>query len=387
MKKYPIVAISRCGTYHDDEIDAVLEKLCSMADFPDILNKRVLLKPNILSDAAPEKAITTRPEILAALIRLCYRRGADQVLVGDSPGIHGPNFIPKTSMIGEVCEKEGAQWCEFAKEPRMHRIPGTLGHKLPLPKIMDDVDVIISVAKLKTHQLMYATGSVKNLFGMVPGLHKSACHMRYPTRESFARMLAGLYSVIKPHYAIMDAIVSMEGPGPAGGIPRHTGLLLASNDPTALDVAQAIIMGYQPFSLPLIRELHDKKLSQWNKLEDIAYPLLNPEKLVIADFKRIKQEKRTRLLMALFGPLVSRFIQLKHQQKEPKPLFDNDLCIRCGRCVKICPGKALTLDKDRGIVADYSACIRCYCCHEVCPADAITIEKRNGSGSWISRQS
>jgi Pyruvate/2-oxoacid:ferredoxin oxidoreductase delta subunit len=244
---------------------------------------------------------------------------------------------------------------------------------------MEEVDVIVSVAKMKTHQLMYATGSVKNLFGMVPGLHKSACHMRYPTREAFARMLAGLYSVIAPQFAVMDAIVSMEGHGPAAGKPRHTGLLLASNDPTALDFAQALIMGYEPFTVPLVKELHDRHLTWWNTPDDIGYPLLDANTLVVADYERIKQEPKTRLLSSLFGPIVGRALGTRRQQREPKPLFDDEKCIRCGKCVRICPGKALSLDKDDGIVADYKLCIRCYCCHEVCPADAITIETKEGS--------
>ena len=378
MTYRPSVAITRCSTYSEADLDKSMKEICEAASMPDVAGKKVLLKPNILSDSAPEKAITTRPEVLRSLIRILYAQGAAQVLVGDSPGVHGPNFIPKTSGIVQVCSEEGAQWGEFAKDPVMHHIPGTYGLKLPLPKVMDNVDLIFSVAKMKTHQLMYATGSVKNLFGMVAGLHKSSCHMLYPTRESFARMLAGLYAVVKPHFAIMDAVVSMEGPGPAGGSPRHTGLLLASSDCTALDAAQAIIMGYDPFSLPLVKELHDRRLSQWRSLEEISYPLLAASGLVLPDFKRIKQQERTSLFNSLIGPLFTRYFKFRHQRHEPKPLFDPEKCIGCGRCVKICPGKALALDTKQKIVADYSACIRCYCCHEVCPADAITIEHGMG---------
>ena len=378
MNPSPSVAITRCSTYDDEEVQKAIELVCEAALLPSVEGKTVLLKPNILSDAPPEKAITTRPEILRALIRHLFAKGAARVLVGDSPGIHGPSFIPKTSGIGKVCAQEGAQWCEFAREPVMHRIPGTYGLRLPLPKILCEVDLIISVAKMKTHQLMYATGSVKNLFGMVPGLHKSRCHMLYPTRESFSRMLAGLYALVKPQFAVMDAIICMEGAGPAAGTPRHSGLLLASADPTALDVAQAIIMGYPPLGLPLTRELLDRHLTHWRKVEEITYPLLDANNLHIPDYKRITMQRRTRLFSSLFGPLFTRAIKLRHQRSEPKPLFDRDLCIGCGKCVQICPGKALALDSDRKIVADYDACIRCYCCHEVCPADAITIESMPG---------
>lgn len=370
----PIVAIQHCETYDANELSEALEQVCKVAALPAVKDKKILLKPNILSDAAPDKAITTRPEVVRELIRMLYAQGAAEVLVGDSPGISGPNFSPKTSGIAQVCQEEGARWVEFARDPVMHTIPGTYGLKLPLPPIRNEVDLIISVAKMKTHQLMYATGSVKNIFGMIPGLHKSACHMHYPTRESFARMLAGLYAVIKPQFAIMDGIISMEGSGPAAGEPRHTGLLLASADPTALDVAQAIIMGYDPLSLPLIRELLNRKLTTWSTVDEITYPLLHANSLIIPDFKRIKLQKKTRLINALIGPLFTRYFKFRHQRHEPKPLFDPMLCIGCKRCVKICPGKALSLDDNHKAVVNYKKCIRCYCCHEVCPVDAITIE-------------
>jgi uncharacterized protein (DUF362 family)/ferredoxin len=375
MNVTPTVAIERCETYQSQELDTVIDRICSYAQLPEIKGKRVLLKPNILSDAVPERAVTTRPEVLGAIIRYCYRQGAAHVFVGDSPGIHGPGFSPISSGIASVITTEGASWCDFAKNPKMYRIPGTFGLRLPLPAILEDIDVIISVAKMKTHQLMYTTGSVKNLFGMVPGLHKSACHMRFPSRESFARMLGGLYSVIRPHAAIMDAVISMEGPGPAAGKPRHTGLLLASTDLCALDTAQAIIMGYDPLTIPLIHELHHRKLTHWHHPDDISYTLLDVRDLIISDFRRIKQEKKTHLIGALLGPLFSRKLSIHRQQREPRPLFDRSRCTGCGRCVKICPAKALSLDNDRRIVVDYQACIRCYCCHEVCPEQVITIEK------------
>ena len=370
------VAITECSTYEIDQLEEAMEKVCNSANMIDVKDKKVLLKPNILSDASSEKAITTHPEVVRALIRVLFRRGAKEVLVGDSPGIHGPSFFPRTSGIGKVCIEEGAKWCEFARDPVMRNIPGVFNLKLPLPKVMDEADIIISVAKMKTHQLMYATGSVKNIFGMVVGLHKSACHMLYPTSNSFAKMLSGLYALIKPQFAVMDCIVAMEGPGPAAGLPRHVGLLMASNDPTALDATQSLIMGYDPYAIPLTKALLNRRLTMWRNLTEINYPLLNGNELIIKDFKRIEQRKKENLIGTLIIPLLTRKFKMRHRQKEPKPLFDRSICIGCNKCVEICPAKAIVLDKEKKAVCSYSKCIRCYCCHEVCPVNAIEIEER-----------
>lgn len=376
MNNKATVAITKCETYEAEPLNKALREILDSAFLPTVKGKVILLKPNILSDAKPEKAITTRPEIIRELIKILFEKGAKTIYVGDSPGIHGNSFFPRSSGIGKVCQEEGAIWAEFAKDPVMTPIGGLFKLKFPLPKILNEVDIIISVAKMKTHQLMYATGSVKNLFGMVVGLHKSASHMRYPTREAFAKMLAGLYGVIKPHFAVMDAIISMEGAGPAAGLPRHTGLLLASNDPTAIDVAQSIIMGYEPFSVPLTKALHNRRLTKWRNIDEINYPLLKAKDLVIPDFKLIEQDKKQSLFNALIVPLFTKHLKKVHRQKEPKPLFDRLICIGCNRCVEICPAKAIILDGEKKAVVDYKACIRCYCCHEVCPVNAIEIEKR-----------
>ena len=370
------VAITRCSTYSSQDILDSLRVICDSAGMPDPRGKTVLLKPNILSDALPEKAITTRPEVMQAMIKLLKERGAARILVGDSPGINGPGFLPRLSGIDAVCKAEGVIWCDFSKDTRLHTIPGTYGRRLPLPTLLEEVDLLISMAKMKTHQLMYVTGCVKNLFGTVPGLHKSPCHMMYPTRESFSRMMAGLYSVLKPSFGIMDAVIAMEGAGPAGGTPRHMGLLLASTDCTALDVAQSTIMGYEPLSIPLTKELLDRKYTSWHHLDQIFYPLLDANQLVVKDYQRIEQNGKSGLFSSLIGPFFTRYLRLRHQRKEARPLFIEASCIACGKCVRICPGKALELHKEHRIIADYNACIRCYCCHEVCPADAIEIEKR-----------
>jgi uncharacterized protein (DUF362 family) len=83
------VAIERCKAYDPDELYAALKKAALAADFPDVKGKTVLLKPNIVMDSAPAKAVTTHPVFLEAVILLAREFGASRILVGDSPGLPG----------------------------------------------------------------------------------------------------------------------------------------------------------------------------------------------------------------------------------------------------------------------------------------------------------
>lgn len=370
------VAITHCQTYGQEELAERLAEICDAAHMPDVAGKTVLLKPNILWDAPVEKGITTHPEVLRATIRLLYARGAKTIFVGDSPSMQRAFFTARLSGITQACEQEGAFWCDFFEEPLWNSTKNTSRNKFVLPHILESVDLLFSLAKMKTHSFMYTTGCVKNLFGLVVGLHKSSCHFKYPTREAFARMLATLYAQVHPDFGIMDAIVSMEGAGPSAGSLRHTALLLASCDLSAVDVAQSIIMGYDPMSIVLTKELWRRRLTSWERIDDIPYPLVSANDLVIADFKRIRQYRRSTIIAPLVALLGNRYLGAIERRHDLRPIFTSDLCTGCGRCVTICAAHALSLDSRQKVVVDYQRCIRCYCCHEVCAFGAIRIEPK-----------
>ncbi|MGN1163976.1 MAG: DUF362 domain-containing protein, partial [Candidatus Ornithospirochaeta sp.] len=223
----------------------------------------------------------------------------------------------------------------------------------------------------KTHQLMYATGAVKNMFGTLPGLNKSPMHLYARSPENFAKLLLSIYRVHEPEWSVMDAVVSMEGAGPANGTLRHTGLIMASSSALALDRAEAVIMGYDPMDIPILSQAEkDAKGST-----EALYTLLKAEDEVIDDFRRVEIKKRG-LINSLLLPFLTRFFDRKMAEKRKAPEFDRERCRKCKKCVAICPAKALALVNDH-IEIDTTKCIRCYCCHEMCPFDAITIEKTN----------
>ncbi|WP_010260901.1 DUF362 domain-containing protein [Treponema primitia] len=369
------VAITRCEAYEPSLVYAALRLAVEAAAPPNVRGKTVLLKPNIVFDSPPEKAIATHPVFLEAVIRLVRELGASRILVGDSPGLQKPNFTAKLSGLGDTAKRMGAEWVDFTREKTDIPCPdGRVAKQFTLTAAVKEADCIISLPKLKTHQLMYYTGAMKNLFGLIPSVAKSPMHVRYPSREAFAAMIVDLNTAVKPQYALMDAIVGMEGPGPSSGDPRHIGLILASSNLLALDVAASEIVGYPPLEIPVTREALSRGI--WlNSLSEIQYPLLTPVELRIPDFKKIPLKKTGSQLSDFILP---RFFRKFRERLTPRPEIDPSICLRCGDCTRICGSKAMTLSGEgpaRQVRIDYNTCIRCYCCHEICPVKAIDIKR------------
>ncbi|MDR0316365.1 MAG: DUF362 domain-containing protein, partial [Treponema sp.] len=332
------VGIERCDSYDPEELYRSLKAAALAADFPDATGKTVLLKLNIVMDAAPEKAVTTHPAFLAAVIRLVREWGASRILAGDSPGLQTPNFTARSSTLGDTAIKNGAEWVDFTRSKLELDCPeGKIQRHFTVTGVLRETDWVISLPKLKTHQLMYFTGAMKNTFGLIPSVAKSPYHVRYPTTEAFASMIVDLNVAVKPMFAFMDAVTAMEGPGPSGGYPRHIGLVLASANLLAMDAAASSIVGYPPEKIPVNREALSRQI--WLKnFSEIEYPLLKPEEVKVHDFVKIPFKKSGSLLLNFILPRPLRKLATKLM---PHPVIDKKVCIRCGDCIKICASAAM----------------------------------------------
>ena len=220
-----------------------------------------------------------------------------------------------------------------------------------------EADVVINLAKLKTHAQMYLTLGVKNMFGTVVGLRKPEWHMRAGVdRELFARLLVQIHQRVGPAYTIVDGILALEGQGPGkSGQPRVLELMIGGTDTYAVDKTVCTLLGLDPQELLTYR--HAQMLGFFNGavyvsgnidiLDDFRFPELNS--------------------LSLGPESLNRFMRKYVIQK---PVVDNEACKLCGECWKICPAKCIS-HNIRGIQFDYDTCIRCYCCLEVCLHGAI----------------
>jgi len=366
------VSIARCADYAehniDSALDAALAPLGGMAAFVSP-GQRVLLKVNLLAKAAPERAVTTHPAVVRSLIRSVRAAGGTPI-VGDSPG--GPNTagmvrrVWEETGIGAVCAEEGAPLVLFDDDcMRVSNPAGSLYGSFTLGREVVDADVLITVPKLKTHGFMMFTGAVKNLFGCIPGLEKAQYHLKVPDRDDFGSMLIDLMLACRPALAVMDAVVGMEGDGPAGGDPRHVGAILVSPDSVALDVVASSIAGLDPLEVYSNKAAARRGLGPRSS-DDVDVVGVPWRELAPPDFALPVRD-----ISAKMPPWLGR--RLRSWSTARPLLADEPGCTRCKTCETNCPVRAITVGSG-GPTFDYSTCIRCYCCQELCPPQVIGLK-------------
>jgi len=248
------VAVTATSTYDGDLEGTVLDGLKAVG--ADLAGKSVLLKPNLVEYDAGT-VINTDARLVAATVLAARRLGARDVLVGDGPGHRrDTDYVVSASGFADALHGVEARFVDLntaaVRPVALHSRYTNLG-RLWLPTPVADADVVISMPKLKTHHWAGVTLSLKNLFGCVPGRiygwPKNVLHW-----AGIEASIVDIAGAVRPHYALVDGIVGMEGNGPIQGQPRHAGVLVFGDDPVATDTVAARLMGLDPTRIAYLRE-------------------------------------------------------------------------------------------------------------------------------------
>ena len=357
----PIVSVVACKEYDLDAVrqavKACLEPLGGMARFVKP-GMRVLLKPNLLTAADEDKAVTTHPVVVRAVAELVQAAGG-RVQIGDSPSgpLSGNAEVLRRSGMLAAAEACGATLVPF--ESVVWKQNHGDDYFIARPAL--EADLVINLPKIKTHAMTLYTGAVKNMLGVIVGERKMEMHIRAPGTPDFSRELVNLLELVPPGLTIQDGIIGQEGNGPgAGGTPHAYGCLAASTDPVALDTIISQSMGFEAGAVLHLAQAGERHLG-------------------VSNYDKIRVVARSGVLD--FGPLTLPdahwYLRVPSWLSAPfrdvlklQPVVNNVTCTGCGKCAKACPGQAITTGKPSRI--NLKKCLGCMCCSEVCPEGAIT---------------
>lgn len=316
-------------------------------------NQKIWVKPNLLAPRDPDKAITTHPVVLREVLRFLLALGV-KPLVADSPGVGSFSKIAEQCGITAVCEELGVPLVEIKNFVELN---GEVFKQLRIADLLQSVDGVINLPKLKTHGQMVMTLGVKNTFGCVVGMNKPAYHMRAKNHLLFADLLIDIYLLVNPMLTILDGIEGMEGNGPSGGTKKTFGVLGVSQNAFALDHAVVKRLKLNPDLVFTLRRAKERKLiPEYHISGTWENTIKLPDTVDIAEIIKLPKWAKE---------FAHRFAKV--------PSISSEKCIRCKICEEHCPAQAIDISKQK---IDYHKCIRCYVCHELCPKNAILLKRK-----------
>ena len=244
-------ASSRVAIIHQDDygsgLDTALLEGLRLFD-PNLHGKTVLLKPNLV-ESIPGREVNTNPRLVGAAATAFLALGAKTVLVGEGPGHQRDTMLvlAETGLERELQERAirfvDLNRDDLVKVPLQTRFTGL--EFLWLPRTVLASHFVVSMPKVKTHHWAGVTLSMKNLFGVVPGVlygwPKNPLHWR-----GIDRSILDINAAVPAHFVIADGIIGMEGNGPLHGSPRYLGRIVMADDPVAADFTCARLIGLNP---------------------------------------------------------------------------------------------------------------------------------------------
>lgn len=367
------VALIKCDTYDDEQVfEAVQAGMNLLGGVHNFIGdgEKIVIKPNVLVGAAPEKCISPHPSVFRAVAVMLKEVNAI-LSYGDSSIFGKCQANMRRARLKEVADELGIMLADFDKGKTVTHDGALLNKRFVLANGVIAADGLVSLSKLKTHGMTRLTGAIKNQFGCIPGFQKSQLHVRIADPYQFATMLVDLNTLIKPRLYIMDGIMAMEGNGPRSGKTKKLGVLLFSDDPIALDAVACKIIDLNPEYVPTAKpgEISGLGTYHYENIEVVGEEI---EPLVDKDFEVVRKPPVT--------VSSGRIRNTVKNQICPRPFIDKMVCTNCGICVGQCPvnPKAVnwhTDDESSLPTYKYDRCIRCFCCQESCPEGAISVRE------------
>jgi uncharacterized protein (DUF362 family) len=247
------VVIARAAHYDARLVPVLREGLAELGFGPQsVAGKCVLLKPNLVEPSNDAPHVNTHPQFVRAVIELFRSWDAREILVAEGQGhCRDTDYVLEQSGLEPVLRDARATFVDLNHDDVFAaRNAGRLARLDPLwlPQTLRRADLVVSLPKMKTHHWAGVTLSMKNLFGVMPGVcygwPKNVLHY-----AGIGPSIFDINATVKPGLAIIDGIIGMEGDGPIMGTAKRMNVVVMGANLPAVDATAARLMGFDPWRI------------------------------------------------------------------------------------------------------------------------------------------
>jgi uncharacterized protein (DUF362 family) len=247
--------------------------------------QKILIKPNFVTTS--RQLAATHVDAIRGILDFLKPHYKGRIIVGESTASREGTFDGYKNYGYLALEKEyTVKLVDLNRESWQYRYVFGKGHRPTPIRIIStflDPDVyIISAAKMKTHDRVLTTLSLKNVLLGAP-LNDYKTNDKWLTHSvyNFSREAVLHYNMfhlaqeIYPDLGVIDGFEAMEGNGPASGTPVDARITLASRDPLAMDVLATKIMGFDPGKIMYLTAMAEAGMGQGDtdKIKVVGTPL------------------------------------------------------------------------------------------------------------------
>lgn len=226
---------------------------------------KVLIKPNIGWDRTPNLAACTNPDVVRAIVEMCFEAGAKEVKVLDNPCNPARRTYIRSG-ISKAAKDAGAD-VPYPNDHKLKKVPLN-GEHLKEWEVYSDFlepDKIINVPIAKHHSLSRVTLGMKNWLGALGG-NRNQLH------QGLDYAMVDLAAYFKPVLTVLDAYRVLFRNGPQGGRlsdVKDTKTVVAGVDYVAVDALGATFLDVVPSELPFLKIAQERGLGEFN-LENLT---------------------------------------------------------------------------------------------------------------------
>lgn len=225
---------------------------------------RVMIKPNMVAPPpSAEAGACTSPLVCQAVADVVKDLGA-RPIIAESSARGADTEAAYRTMGYDALRTQGYEVVDLKQDKtvRMTLVGGRVLSEITTFDLVTQMDAIISVPILKTHDQGQITLALKNLKGLVIDGDKRRIH-----QIGMFEGAVDLVSHFKPIFAVVDGIIGQEGMGPLLGLPVEMGLVLAGRDLVAVDAIAGRVMGFAPTEVPITVAAAARGLGTMNEAE------------------------------------------------------------------------------------------------------------------------